>query len=333
MRIPSSLLGTLALSAALLLTACGQEEAPAKAAPSKADTTALRKALFEPLEPGAFQQAIAAARAGGVHEQAIMEARFLTLIDLGNHAGIGQLVPEMKTLDAAFDIKNSAIFSTREEWHSVIEYSQALAALEKNDRKAFKQHITEAYWLSPRQGTVFAPHIEQLRLKDAMKKVRLDFERTFAIEDTGQQVSLKSIAGDTNHLLLHFWSPWSQECEAYLGDFTATSNELAKNKIAVAAVLAEPSPEVMPDSKLFRDAITEPVACSWLVDDKDEPITRLFRVQNLPTVVLADSNGVILFNGHPSDPALWNALQQVAPNITRPTLLPEDDPLPPLPGE
>ena len=221
----------LSLSGFLLLTACGQEEVvPVKPA-AEPDPVALRQALFEPLEPAAFQSAVEAARAGGVSEQAIAEARFLTLIDRGDFPGIAKLVPELESLNAGFDLKNSAIFSTTEEWLSVIQYAKALAALEAGDQPAFKTHITEAFWLSPRQGAIFAPHIDRLRLKQAMTKVRLDFQRSFKNEETGLPAPLQSVAGSSKVLLLHFWSPWSRECTDNLPDFIATCKELAKNDI------------------------------------------------------------------------------------------------------
>lgn len=314
----------LSLSAILLLTACGQEETVPSPPANQPDKTALRQALFEPLEPAAFQKAIEAARAGGVSEQAIVEARFLTLIDLGDYPGIAKLVPELETLNASFDIKNSAIFATSEEWLSVIQYTKALAALEAKDETAFKKHITEAFWLSPRQAAIFAPHIDRLRLKAAMAKVHLDFQRTFKNEETGLPASLQSVAGDSGHVLLHFWSPWSRECADNLPDFIATSRELANHNIAVASILAEPDPEALPDAKSFRADIPDKVAGAWLLDDIDSPTAQLLRVQVLPTFVLADTNGTILFNGHPSDPELWSTLQRVAPNITRPPVQPEE---------
>jgi hypothetical protein len=321
----------LALSGTLLLSACGQDEsAPPK--PSKPeDRIALKQALFEPLEPAAFEKAVAAARAGGVNEQAIIEARFLSLIDRADYAGIAKLVPDLETRNASFELKDSAIFATTEEWLAVVQYARALAALEQDDKAAFKKHITEAFWLSPRQGAIFGPHIERLRLKEAMSRVRIDFQRSFINEETGQPVTLKAVAGDSTHLLFHFWSPWSRECEINLPDFIATSKELARNDVAVASVLAEPDPAAVPDAGNFRSNITEKISVTWLIDDNTAPTTQLLRIQNLPTMVLADTNGSILFNGHPSDPELWSALQKVAPNVVRPAVDAADPPslLPP----
>ena len=64
----------------------------------------------------------------------------------------------------------------KEDWLAVIEYVQAIAALKKGDKAAFKTHITEAFWLSPRQASAFAPHIDRMRLEEAMRAVKIDFE-------------------------------------------------------------------------------------------------------------------------------------------------------------
>src|SRR5690606_22426059 len=114
-------------------------------------------------------------------------------------------------------------------------------ALLKGDRDGFKKHITEAFWLSPRQGAAFAPHIERLRLKDAMAKLRIDF--SLPLPDlTGKQTSLAELSEGSKALVLHFFSPWSRECEESMPDFRAVAAELAKHKIAVVSVVGEPVP-------------------------------------------------------------------------------------------
>src|SRR5690606_11593641 len=130
------------------------------------------------------------------------------------------------------------------------EYVQAIAALKKDDKTAFKKHITEAFWLSPRQGAAFAPHIDRLRLAEAMAAVKIDFPRV-ALRPLsgGEAVTLGSITEGKKALLLHFWSPWSRECEASMPDFSATARELLARDFAVVSILPENSAKVLDDAR------------------------------------------------------------------------------------
>ena len=313
----------LGMSVGLLLSACGQNDTAAPASrPDKEQIAVLTRALFEPKDPAGFQSAIKAARAGSISEQSILEARFLFLIDQRDDAGIAGMVPDLLAQEDNFKVEDSAIFGFKEEWLAVIQFAKALAALQKNDQAGFKSYITEAYWLSPRQASVFTPYIEELRLQEEMNKVRIDFQQVFLEQDSTNKTSLQTICGDAGHILLHFWSPWAQECVASTDDFTATTNELAKNKVPVVAILAEASPDILPEATAFRADLAPNTAATWLIDDPKQPLARLLRIADLPTVALLDTSGSVLFNGHPSDPKLWNRLQQVAPNLVRPTVQP-----------
>jgi hypothetical protein len=134
---------------------------------------ACEKILSERESPAALDRAITAARAAGVSEQAMLEARFLYHVDRREDEAIAAMLPEVLKQREAFKLEDSAIFSVEEDWLAVVEYVQAITALGKGDKIAFKNHITEAFWLSPRQAAAFSPHIESLRLEERMAAVRI----------------------------------------------------------------------------------------------------------------------------------------------------------------
>ena len=282
----------------------------------------LIQALLESEDEKAFQAAVTAARKGGISEQGILEARFLFLIDLGDFARVAALAPEMEKRKAAFRIEESVIFSVPEEFFGIVEYCQALAALEKGDEDGFKKHIQEAFWNSPRQAAAFAPHIEQLRLERAMARIKIDFTQPFAQQKDGKPVTLAALTDKSNHLVVHFWSPWSAECEENLPDFLAMTRELAHNGIPVVSVLIEESAEALGLAREFRAGIKAKESGDWIVDNSKASLTRKLRVLDLPTVVLLKRDGSVAFNGHPSEDGLWSALAKIAPKIKRPHVQP-----------
>jgi len=287
---------------------------------------ALERIMAERGSERDFQQALKQARDAGVTPQAILEARFLYRVDKGDDAALARMLPEFIRQQAAFKLEDSAIFSVGEDWLSVIEYLKALAALEAGDRAAFKQHITEAFWLSPRQAAAFAPHIERLRTAEAMRDVRLDLSLAVAPVADGAELPLSGILGSNKALLLHFWSPWVRECEIFLPEFAAIASQLPAHGIAVASLLPGDVSELTEEARTIIGRQDLRNAGAWLIDPAGGSLARQFRVRKLPTMVLVSPAGEVLFNGDPDDKAMWSAFSKINPRIRRPAMLPDDEP-------
>ncbi len=267
-----------------------------------------------------MEKAIAAARALGIPEQAILEARFLFHVDRAEDKEIAALLPAFLKQKENFNLVDSEIFASKDDWLAVTEYVQAIAAMQKGDKAAFKHHITEAFWLSPKQGAAFAPHIDRMRLMDAMKAVRVDFGKPYISILDRKPVTLGEIMGKRKGLLLHFWSPWSRECEATLPDFFVTAEHLLEKDIAVVSVLPETSEKVMGDAKAMLEGIGKKIPGAWLVDSKKAALSLKLSVQSVPVVVVVSPQGEVLFNGHPTDGDFWKALERLNPKIERPEM-------------
>ena len=295
-----------------------QEEPPETPMTPRQD--AIEELLSERDSLEALKKAADAARALGVSEQAVLEARFLFHVDRSEDAEIAALLPQFLGMKDKFKLADSEIFGSADDWLAVVEYVQALAALEKGDKAGFKQHITEAFWLSPKQGAAFAPHIDRIRLMDAMKEVKVDFAKSYKDTFGGKDVTLGDVIGERRAVLLHFWSPWSRECEATLTDFFITAEHLLAKGVAVASVLPETSEKVVADAKAMLTASEKKVPGSWIVDTEKNPISARLKVQSVPAVVLISAEGRILFNGHPTDDEFWKALEKIDPGIVRPEM-------------
>jgi len=279
---------------------------------------ALEKILSERESPAAFDKALAAARAAGVGEQAMLEARFLYYVDRGGDEAIAALLPDVLKRRAGFKLEDSAIFSMEEDWLAVVEYVQAVAALGKDDKDAFKRHITEAFWLSPGQAAAFAPHIERLRMEESMALVGIDFSLEAVPLDGGEPVALSKIMDGNKAMLLHFWSPWSRECAEAMDDFAATAALLSANGIAVVSLLPPGAPELATDARETLKTLPGKPAGAWLTDPEKGSLARLLRVRKLPTMVIVSAAGKVLFNGDAADELFWKALRGIDARIIRP---------------
>ena len=97
-------------------------------------------------------------------------------------------------------------------------------------------------------------------------------------------------------------------------------NELTEKNVSVVSILADTASEIIPDANSYRDTVNKKTACFWILDDQISSFTGLLRIPDLPSMVLIDRTGKVLFNGHPSDKRLWVALKKVVPSIERPAL-------------
>lgn len=317
-----------ATTAALLLCAacCSAQEAepgddPYAGLPPK--QAALDRMLSERGSPADFETAVKIARELGVADQAILEATFLYHVDRHEDDKLAAMVPEFLKRKDSFKLDESEIFAVREDWLAVVEYVQAIAALKKDDRDGFKKHITEAFWLSPRQGSAFAPHIDRMRLDESMGRIRVDTAAKLAPMAGGEAVEITRLLKDRKAVLLHFWSPWSRECEESMPDFKVTAQELGKNGIAVASLVFESTPDAIGDAKSIVATLGTPPPGAWLIDREKDSFHRLLRIQSVPTMVLVSPDGRVIFNGHPSDDRLWASLATMAPDIKRPAVAEE----------
>jgi len=319
--------GTTSSLAALLLLAAtcfaqepkgASEEDPYASLPPK--RAALERLLSERGAPDTFEAAIKKAREQGIADQAILEARFLYYVDRREDEKIAAMLPEFLKRKDDFKLEESEIFAVKEDWLAVVEYVQAISDLQKNDRAGFKKHITEAFWLSPRQASAFAPHIDRLRMEEAMRTVKIDGNVKLPSLLAKDPVELGALMRDHKALLLHFWSPWSRESESSMPDFKVTATELEKHKVAVASLLAESTPEAQKDAKEIIKGLGDKPPGVWLLDSEKDSLQRLLRVQNLPTMVLVSPEGSVIFNGHPSEDELWDALSKLAPEVKRPAI-------------
>lgn len=281
---------------------------------------ALDNLLSERDSVQALEAVIKEARANGIKEQAILEARFLYHIDCREDDAIAAMLPEFLKQQELFKIEDSAIFTVKEDWLAVTEYVQAIASLKKGDKAAFKSHITEAFWLSPRQASAFAPQIDRLRLEDSMRSVKIDFETKLITIVGGDTITLKSLMQDKKAMILHFWSPASRECEATLPDFIITAKDLGGKGIAMVSIIPDSTPKIITDTRAMIQPLGPTSPGAWLIDQKENPLIRELRVQSLPIFVLVSNEGKILFNGEPTDDGLWDALKKIDLLVARPEM-------------
>ncbi len=128
----------------------------------------------------------------------------------------------------------------------------------------------------------------------------------------GQPTTLAGVLGDNRALLLDFWASRCGPCIRLMPALKAKHEKLAAHGIAVAGINTENDPSVAEE---VREALKLP-AGDWLVEPSSEPFSKPLGIDSIPRMILLDSSGRVLYNGHPNDPALQKALQEIDPSIS-----------------
>lgn len=280
---------------------------------------ALQKILSERGSGEDFARALTAARDAGVKAQAVLEARFLYQVDKGDDAALAAMLPDFLKQREFFKLEDSAIFSVEEEWLAVLEYVQAIASLVDGDKAGFKKHITEAFWFNPEQAGAFAPHIERMRMRDAMADVVIDFTLKPALLAGGEPAELGALIKDKKAMVLHFWSPWSRECVDAMPDFITTAGTLENKGIAVVSLVQAGMPGLIEEAALMVRPHADKHVGAWLIDPMKGSLARQLRVRKLPTMIIISTEGKVLFNGEPADEKFWETLHGIDARIDRPS--------------
>jgi len=208
--------------------------------------------LMETRDKESFELAYQQGVQFGLSQQTLLEARFLFLVDEGKRSSLAAFAPMLQKQLPNFNANDSTIFATLEDFQSIVEYTLALASLERNEEDAFKKHITEAFWLSPTQAGLFEPLITETRVKNAMKNLKLDLSILFKDQTApSDQTTLKQHLGDSKAILLYFWSPWIEQSLEAMEEYSLLSKALMTKKIPSTFVLLNGVEESINEANLF----------------------------------------------------------------------------------
>lgn len=283
--------------------------------PTQAEQITLVEELFTSRDPEKFPHILESAKQAKLHAQALLEAQFLYYVDIQDYQSLAKLAPTLQ--QTKFSANHSEIFTLEDDWLAITKYCQSLQALQQKDYSAFKKNITEAFWLSPRQAGAFAPHIEELKLNQAMEKLTLT--PSLQLPNLLDNETTPLISESHVATLLYFWSPWSREFDETLEDYKLTNSEAQKHKLNILSLLAEKSDEVEADAKAYLTDHKISKLSKWVKDTENQKLSRSLRIQSIPTLVLINNQGKILFNGHPSNPQFWKAISTISPTFKQPT--------------
>lgn len=251
------------------------------------------------------------ANKAGVPRQQIIEAKLVWGLRHQDANFLVKILPEVEILATSFDSANAAMLPNVEAVTSFVSYIKALKASSSNDEASFKQHILEAIWLNPKQAPVFLQTIEKYRRESKMGSLIVDLKIPLTTS-MGEATTLHDQLGGKKALLLDFWASWCGPCMNLMPALKKNAEKLSAHGVVVAAMNKD---DENAESIAERIRKEQNATLPWLVEPADRPYTKTFEIDSIPRMILLSSEGKVLFNGHPEDPALWTALKNIDPTI------------------
>lgn len=275
-------------------------------AKDKADAkAALLEAVKSDLKSYAdFEKAAEKARTNGAPALAVAEAELFYCVQSDTNEPLVRILADLEKVSANWSDADS-LFSERAETIGFIHFARALLAASAGDATAFENEMKEAFWANPAAASLFADKLSTLREKQRLAKLTVPLDVAMQTSD-GKTITLGELAKDQKALLLDFWASWCGPCMSLMDELSQRGKKLAPAEVRVVGINTESSREKA--EKVRRE---KKMLIPWLIEPDDCPYTKLLKIDRIPRAVLLSPEGRVLFNGHPSDPALLAALSRL----------------------
>lgn len=270
------------------------------------------KTLFSPeTTPEEFVAVQAKAKGEGASDQLLLEANIIRTFYGQDTKTLVTLLKPLRDASANLSFGKSQLFQKRTDYESLVEGIAALEADQKDDAAAFEKHIKEAVWLgSPMLQPIYMSWLNTHRAAAEMKNLVVPLE-TELQDSEGKKTSLKKVLGSNKALLIDFWAEWCAPCMNAMGELKEKGAALAPQGVVVVGLNTEDNGvEIAARVKKNKE-----IALPWLVEPNGQPYSRLLNVDSIPRMILVSPEGKVLYNGHPSDPALKTALEKVGAKL------------------
>ncbi len=271
------------------------------------DRQALLASLFKPDATdeeytAIFQQA----KEAGVPGQLLLEAQIARALFTRDNQALASLKQPLVDAGANLNIEMSRLFHDRQAYDSMVQGITGLEAGQKGDEAAFEKHMKEALWLAPEpMQMLYLQWLNSTRTEARMKKIVVPLDQQIPTAEGGQ-TTLKQLMGGNKALLLDFWASWCSPCLVAMDGINEKSTKLAEQGVVMVGINTEGDAEIASGIKNQKQ-----VKLPWLLEKIGGSYTTLFETDAIPQFVLVSAEGKVLFNGHPEDPALKQALKKI----------------------
>jgi thiol-disulfide isomerase/thioredoxin len=260
---------------------------------------------------GEFEKAATAAKKAGVPAVTVEEAKLIYCFRTDSADALPDVISQLEKMLPEWKESSSLYFRDRSELEALILAAKAVVAEQAHDEAAFERFMKEAFWKFPDGAKIFGDKVSAHREKIRLASLTLPMQLKLPTSE-GDMTSLAKLVAGHKAVLLDFWASWCGPCMSLMDELRARAEKLKGLGVVVAGVNTE-GQEDLSDAKQKAERVRKEKKMSlpWLIEPADAPLSKLLRIDTIPRAVLVSPEGKVLFNGHPSDPALIAALAKL----------------------
>lgn len=257
-----------------------------------------------------FEKCAQEALAAQIPPQGVDEARVIAAIEIANGDELRDAVERANNWLNDWQEPRSLAFDDKNELEAVLHAARARIAELTRDMSTYESELKAAFWADPAHAKRFGAMLTALREKE--RRANLVLPMDLQIQDsTGKVTTLADLARGKRAVLLDFWASWCGPCMSLMSELRQRAARLDGLGVAVAGVNTEGKDDAANREAAERVRKQKGISFAWLVEPSTEPLSKLLGIDSIPTAVLIDSTGRVLFQGHPRDPGLATALAKL----------------------
>lgn len=249
-------------------------------------------------------------KAGRLTDQAIYEMRLLRAWQGENIALLKELATPQKMQEVHYDVAASQFFSSDDQVKSFMALMHALIATRDGDEAAIKTNAMEAIWLFPEHASMVGDMITEYQRQKTMANLQVPMDLKLTPSAGGEPVALAELVKGKKALLLSFWASWAAPSVEQLPATIQLSERLLPLGVVTVGINTEGNP-----AKAEEQRTQHKITFPWVMEPDKEPLVNLLQIDGVPRTALITPEGKVLFNGHPEDARLQDALRQVGAGL------------------
>ncbi len=261
-----------------------------------------------------FEAALAAAEEEGLATDWLLEARIVRQLSTGNFEELLALLPEVDQAGDDFRFGIGRTFISRMQLEGFADALRCIKAYQAGDYDQFVDYAVASYRKAPYFNQAFG-------IGELLNRYRYEQVQELAMQDFSVPMDMKlaNVEGETrtlsewmegkDYMLVDFWASWCSPCIRLMPSLREKATSLSEQGVFVAGINTDRDDQLNNAVKVRERQEMQDVP--WLLDSNGGDLSGLLMVDSIPRMVLLDPEGKVLYNGHPADPALGEALAEV----------------------
>ncbi|MBK1878211.1 TlpA family protein disulfide reductase [Pelagicoccus mobilis] len=265
-----------------------------------------------------FETALSEAVESGMSADWILEAEIVRMLSTGDFAAMTGLPERIDAVGDDFRFGVGRDFYSAEQLEGFADTLRCVIAYQASDKEAFEKYAIRSYAKAPGFNSAFGigELLARQKMEAAQEMAMADFKVPMDMvlaNAEGESKTLSEWMGQDEVMLVDFWASWCGPCIRLMPSLKEKQEKLSKQGVFVAGINTDKRDQLNNATTVRERQGMDSVP--WLLDRNGGDLSGMLMIDSIPRMVLIDREGSVLYNGHPQDPSLNDALASVGVDL------------------